>query len=48
MAGILRGEGVVVAECAVAFEVAELAREFPGLHAVAASGEVGPTGLHPD
>ena len=44
----MRGEGVVVMECAVAFEVVELAQEVPGLHAVVAGGEAGPTGLHLD
>ena len=44
----MRGEGMVVTECAAALEVAELAREVPGLHAVAAGGEAGPAGLHPD
>ena len=46
--GILGNEGVIVAECAVALEVVELSGEVPGFHVVAAGGEVGPTGLHPD
>ena len=44
----MRGERVVVVECAVALEVAELAREVPGLHTVVAGCEAGPTSLHPD
>ena len=46
--GVLRGEGVVVAEHAAALEVGELSREVPGLHAMTAGSKAGPTGLHLD
>lgn len=45
---ILRGVATVVADIAAAFEVAELAGEFPSLHAVPAVGEAGPTSFHLD
>ena len=48
MAGILRGARVVALEGGVALEVAELGRELPGFHVVAACGEPAPTGFYLD
>ena len=48
VAGVLRGVREIVAEGAAAFKVAELTREVPSLHAVAAGSEMGPTGLQLD
>ena len=46
--GVLGGEGMVVTKGTASLEVAKLAWEVPGFHAVAAGGQAGPTGLHPD